>query len=238
MIDITPITNAIDNAFLFDQIGVAFTDLHLLPTAPQESQVGWFQPGNVGNSGGGSAKAHGTSTWIPGALVTTKPVIPYDNFYFVLDLPVPETAPSRFVSVRQHSINNLNGWQALEFEHHFQWNGKIYNMAWQFDIADKAVRYFHYTGDPKTEDWVSTKIPLPSLTDLVTVAEFSIDTLTGTVTHVALTINGKLYPVNVTQQATAKPGIPNKLTIAEQMDSTAKPVPFSMTIGQCDLRYV
>lgn len=234
MIDITPITNAIDNAFLYDQIGVAFTDLHLLPPAPAESQVGWFQPGNVGNSGGGSAKAHGTSTWIPGALVTAKPVIPYDNFYFVLDLPVPESAPSRFVSVRQHSINNLNGWQALEFEHQLQWNGRVYNMAWQARVAEMLWYYFDYN----TSQWVPTPIPVKAFSGLTTIAEFEIDVLAGTCTHVSLTINGKLYPVNVTQPATAKRGVPNKLTIAEQMDSTSTPIPITMTIGQCDLRYI
>lgn len=230
---LTQIDAAINEAFLMGEIGLEYTNLQNYPQSDKEGTTGWYQPGNVGNTGGGSAKPHGTSIWTAGpvAAVSARPAGPYDNFYWVKDLPVPLNAPTRLVSVRQHSVSNVAGWQALEFEHQLQWAGRVYNMAWQFDIADKAVRYFDYT----TSAWIATKVSMPSLADLVTVAEFSIDTLTGTVTHVALTINGMVYPIGVTQAAPAKAG-PNKLTIAEQMDSTATPVTIAMTVGQCDLR--
>jgi len=230
------IERAIDDAFLFDQMGIAHTNLHLYPSSPSEGLSGWNQPGNVGNTGGASPKPHGTSTWTPGAIVTARPVIPYDNFYFVKDLPVPAVAPTRFVSIRQHSIANLAGWQALEFEHELHWSSFVYNMAWQFDQANKRVGYFNYN----ISDWEYTKIPMPVLSNLVTVAEFAIDTAARTCTHVALTICGAQYtryPVNITQPATPKQ-TPNKLTIAEQMDPNGVPVPISMTIGQCDLRII
>lgn len=225
----------IEDAFLTGELGTAHTNLHLYPESGQEGLSSWFQPGNSGNSGGASPKPHGTSVWTPGnpTTVTVKPAGPYDNFYFVKDLPIV-LPPSRLVSVRQHSIVNLSGWQALEFEQELHWGGCVYNMAWQFDLANKLVRYFDYTDSV----WLQTRIALPPLNGLLTVAEFAVDPVAQTTTHVALTINGVRYLVNVTQKATPKTGLGTKLTIAEQMDSTAVPVPITMTIGQCDLMMV
>lgn len=239
------ITQSANTAFLEDSIGKAYTDLHLYPSSPTESLSGWFQPGNQGNSGGGSSKPHGTSLWTPGqpTTVAVKPAGPYDNFYFLKDLPMIEDFQEdirSFTSRRQHSVVNLSGVQAIEFEHQLQYNGAIYNMAWQFDVADNMIRYFNYTADPTKSSWIQApdtagvKVA-PLLANLVTIAEFEVNLSEETVTHVGITINGVSYEVNVTQPATVKPGIGNKLTIAEQLDSTGKPIPISMTVGQCDL---
>lgn len=217
--------------------GRIYSNLQQLMADPgnKENLFRWTQPSNAGNTGGPSGKKHGTFTWVPGQGLGVWPIAEQeDNFYLYMLLPPPVTAPTLFNDFRTHQIQNLAGWQALEFEQQLTWFGRIHNMAWQFAIVEKAVRYFDY----QHSKWIATTIPLPDLTKPVTtIAEFAVDTVAGTTTHIALTVNGVRYPVGITQTAAPTTGA-NKLTIAEQIDPQQAGKACSLLIGNIELRYI
>ena len=229
-----------EDAFI-SGIGYVYGNLQRWPMNSQnkEGLFTWTQPGNVGNDPGQIGAGHPTTqaSLTPGdvAQFTAKsPVGVYANAYFYMALPVPEVMPTRFVDFRTHQIADLSGWQALEFQQQLIWNGKIYNMAWQFNINGKVVRCFDYT---KSQWLPLLTIPFPDMTKpLVTICEFAIDSFRTT--HVAITINGVRYPVGVRQPATLTTSKANKLTAGEQIDPNNKGLQCAMSVSNIELRYL
>jgi len=230
-----------EDAFISGK-GKVYSTLQRWPMNAQnkEGLFTWTQPGNVGNDpdkiGPGNPTAVASFTPGDSASFTAKsPVGVYANAYLYMVLPVPETFPTRLVDFRTHTISDLSGWQALEFQQQLQWNGKIYNCAYQFNINAKTVRIFDYT----SSKWIAlpVTIPFPDLSKpLVTIAEFALDSF-GT-THVALTINGARYSVGVKQLSTLTTSKVNKYTCGEQIDPNNKGLQCQVSVGNIEVRFL
>lgn len=234
-----------EDAFLYGRFGQEFLGLHNYPEFPGEVLNRWYQPGNVGNDPDkiGSSGPKATYTFRPGsdnapAILTTKgPTGAYANIYFYMKLPTPTALPRRLVDSRTFLIQDLSGWQALEWQSQITMNGLTYNMAWQANLNSKRWRYFDYTKTQWIEILPSNIFPFPDFTKPVTLAaEFALDG--QSTTHVALTINGAKYPAGIKQAATAiADKSASKATTAVQID----PKPSgncSLQISQHDVRYV
>lgn len=230
----------IDDSFLSGH-GSVFSDLQALPVNPQnkEGLFTWTQPGNVGNDpdkiGPGNPTAGYSFTPSANALFKARAPNAYANVYLYMSLPVPDKFPTRIVDFRRHLIADLTGWQALEFQQQLMWNGKIYNMAWQFNIVKKILRIFNYS----TSTWIPVGwIPFPDMTKpLETVADFWFDVNSEQVTHSYLTINGTTYPVQVTQKATTSAINVKKFTVGEQIDCQPNAL-CAVEISRLQLRYI
>jgi hypothetical protein len=191
----------------------------------------WSQPGNVGNDSGASSKPHGNFSWFPSVpdLVTISPAGAFDDYFFLLDFPIPEVIPSNFVvgfddySVLPEDVNSV---QALEFQIELRDGAYVYNMAYQFDQASKSVRVFNFTKSV----WLVTSVPYPDLSlPLKIAAEFRIDRVFNTTTHDVLWLNGQKFTVGVTQAATPAAGTP-ELSCSFQLDSNSKGAPYTAII--------
>lgn len=234
-----------EDAFLYGRFGQEYWALQRYPEWKTEMLYRWNQPGNVGNdpSNIGSGKPTASYSFDPGdtATLTAKgPVNAWANIYLYMKLPTPTAIPRRLVDSRTFLIQDLSGWQALEFQSQIVMGGLVFNMAWQANIVKKVWRYFDYT----STKWVDSfgnfvgGMPFPDFTKPVSIAaEFSLPN-GKSVTHEALTINGTKYPVGITQQATViADKTAAKFTTAAQID----PKPSgscSLQISQHDVRYI
>lgn len=229
-----------EDAFLSRKLGKVHTGLHRLFESPKESLFHWTQPGNVGNTGGGSPKPHGTHYWSPGdpALFDCAGISGQeDNFYFYCPLPMPTTLPSRVVDFRTHQITDFSQWQALEWQQQLTLGRKIYNMAWQFS-ASSGIRIY----DKANEKWIPSGIDPKASPDFTkpvsTRCEFSLNQ--NAVTHVSITIEqgnvSASYAVGITQLAPSTNGR-DKLTLALQVDPK-KGASCSLQIADIELRYI
>jgi len=225
--------------------------LHNLPRSPlvSGSKVGRDQEliGSWGDAGGtlantnpgASNKPHGTAKWTPspsGTRLDFKPAASWDNVYMYTKLPFPAVVPTHLVDIRrvQMTASDLAGAQCLESDFQITVNGKVHNMGWQLNFAERLVRYFDYNH----KKWipVATPIPLPDMTKPVDfVAEFKIDD--ASTTHVALSLNGVRYVIGVSQPATVSNG-GNKFTTAVQLDSMKSAVPLGVTVLDLQARYL
>lgn len=227
---------------------IEHTDLHLEQLIPGTKEVlfKWLQPGNVGNTGGGSALPHGTSIWATAlgsaTVITVKPVAidskQSDDFYYYMLLPFPASTPRRFIwKASNYSCRTAADWancQALEFQNEIIIAGHVHNMGWQFNPHEKAMKYFNFVA----QQWQAFGgIPLPDMGQPCSVlAEFSIDRDAHTTTHEAITLNGTRYLVNVTQPCGGKPATVSKFTTSVQLDCKPNAPSYSALLDGFDVR--
>lgn len=187
-----------------------------------ERLAGWLQPGNVGNTGGGSPVPHGTyelslgSTVTP-AMAVIQPAYPYDNYYFYRTLG-QFNAATQFQLAMEFMLPtaaDLAASQAIEMELQ-QANGAfIFNMALQFTLAGpRTLKIFNYA----TKVWEDTGIAFTLLPGnwMAVAAQFA-RTATA-MTHVGVYLNGTHYPIGKTHAGTSSGS--SYLNAAFQMDST------------------
>jgi len=171
------------------------------------------QPGNTGDTGGGSEKPHGTYTLTPGPGtldVQVMPAAPYNNFYFYTNLQTA-SEQSRFVWG--------GGWcfpteadrsasQGLEWEIELCLGGDVWNMAWQILLKPgsnekQGFRAFDYTHSK----WVAVPaVPFdPHWLDPGKILICEAEYISGRTAeqHVALTVNGNRTPVTFSQPCRA-----------------------------------
>ena len=209
-----------------------------------EHQSDWIQPSNTGDTGGGSAKPNGTFLMTPATFATPAiaavPAAPatfsaqgnyaYNNGYWYRVIPGAWDAMTYFCYQLQFMLPtaaDLAASQAVEFELQQNVGSHIYNMAWQADIAGtKLWRTFDYN----VSQWIPTNIPVSIAPGEWNVVEaIFLRGQAGTLTHVSLSLNGVVYPVNVTRPATAKVQS-DYLHCAFQLDSGSTPTPYTCKV--------
>lgn len=208
----------------------------------------WIQPGNVGNTGGGSAKPHGTYTITqitdvenPFIVVRTAPLGAYDNYYWYQKLGAKQATKFTWIGeLAFPSDIDLNACQAFEWEMQQADNNYVYNMAWQMNFAGGGVmRYFDFVN--KAWKTTNTKINIdkallgPEMY-LKLISEFVIDHEKHTCTHASLTMGETKYDVNVTQPAKIGASS-NYLNYAFQMDTNGKNQPYAILLRNMDCKF-
>jgi len=204
-----------------------------------EQQPGWIQPGNVGDTGGGSSAAPtGTFLLTTGSVFSAKGAAPYNNGYFYKVIAGNFAASTLYtygLDFMFPTAADLAASQGIEFEIQLNIGSKIYNMAWQADfLGSKLWRTFDYN----LSDWEPTSIaivpPVPGVFTSVQ-GKFLCDGA-GNTTHLTFTVDGVEYPVNVTRPATAKVES-NYLHAAFQLDSNGltPPTPYSCHVQNITL---
>lgn len=234
------------NQLISDMLaGRAMTVLDDLPEYGdgKEGLFRWADAGpNLANSDPTKPAPHGSYVWIPAdqengtdATLRWNPAAPYDNLFFFMVLPTPAVQPTMLADIRNYTGLVGTNPQALEMDFQLTWAGKTHNMAYQFNALKKIMSYFKFS-EPK--DWIPLpSVPFPDLTrPLQIVAEYSIDA--QSTTHRAITLNGAVFPVNVTQAATPNPTWANKLTTAVQLDANGLGQPLSIGINKHEIRYL
>ncbi len=189
---------------------IIYRNLETYPKTQSKTLLQWWQAGNTGNDGGANSKPHGTYLWIPALpeLVTILPAAAFDNFLYVMTLPLPETLPSNFVlSFDNYSVtpDTAANCQALECQNELRDGLNVYNMGVQVDQQSRSMRIFNHV----KSDWFTpdVKIPYPDISKPLSLkAEFRIDRQAGTTTHKSLWLNGVRYEIGVTQPATPQAG--------------------------------
>jgi hypothetical protein len=204
-----------------------------------ENRADWVQPGNVGNTGGGSSAPHGVFQMISGSPATfvAHGAVPYDNGYWynVLDNTGLLSNCKRF----RYDLSAQAGWddiaamQALEFELQLTVAGLVFNMAFQADSVTKLWRTFNYA----TKQWEPTGIVFDSSLMAgkfcAISAEFIINSNDKSVTHVSLTVDDLVHALAVTHVSVqSDPATANYLHVAFQLDSNGKtpPTPYSVQV--------
>lgn len=189
-----------------------------------KTPLSWWQAGNTGNSGGASAKPHGTYQWYQAVpeLVTVNPMAAFDNFLYVMTFPLPAHLPDYLVlGFDNFSVlpDHLGRLQALECQLELRDGLNVYNFAWQLDVGgSKQVRAFKYEPDAKGDWFAVPGVSLPDVSQPLSLkAEFRLDRQLMTATHDCLWLNGVRHQVSVTQAATPASG-PIELSVAFQVD--------------------
>lgn len=227
------------------------------PAAPtvisnMQALTDWLQPGNVGDTGGGDpAKPAGQFIMHPGkpASLPGTPAGPasfmadgaavYNNGYWYRVVPGDWATATYFeysLTTVFPTAQDLAACQAFEFELQQSLAGRIYNMAWQFDLrGSKLARTFDYN---KTA-WVGTGVPVTAL-NLAPGASNAVRARflrqAGLLTHLSITLNGVEYPVNVTRPGTARASEPEYLHAAFQLDSASPAMPYLVQVSGMGLR--
>jgi hypothetical protein len=184
------------------------------------------QPGNVGNSGGGSTKPHGTyAISRDPQKLSVVPVGQYDNFYFLkrLSTVIPASklsSASQFSHVGTYLISNLNACQALEGDMQLQIGAKIWNIGWQLLPGTLwKLRIWNRSG----MTWVDTGITVdPALLLEAITIEIDATFDNKSVSYKSAIINGVyIHPLTQSYPIISKVGSdPNHVeyNIANQLD--------------------
>lgn len=176
----------------------------------------WIQPGNTGNTGGGSVAPHGKYTWSPGnpttgqsGVLSIQPAAGWDNFYFYNTLVGRMDRPVSYfgyqVPFALPSQADVAACNAFEFELELCEAGLRYNMAWQWKPShvDGAPAWRSF--DKLNQKWVvepSLPAPVAVAGRPVTLwAHFLIDRLAKTVTHDSVVLDGQFISIGRTRPA-------------------------------------
>lgn len=193
----------------------------------------WVQPDNAGDSGGPSSKPSGKFTMTPAmpCIFNAAGAYPYNNGYFYRNIAGSWDSTTYFVYRLRFmlpTIADLAACQAIEFELQQNVGSRIYNMAWQADIKGSGYwRTFNYS----KSIWEPTAISVFIAAGEWTVVEATF--LRGgdaTLTHLTLSLNGKLTPINITREATAKVES-DYFHAAFQLDSGSPAIPYKLILG-------
>lgn len=197
-----------------------------------EQLSNWQQPGNVGNSGGGSTQPHGTflmTPAVPGQF-SAKPASPYDNGYNYIDLTPdfsPGFTPSYFAYKLQFmfpTAADLAACQANEFELQQNFNNHVFNMAWS------PFGGLWHSFDYNVSKWIPTTIPaVLTPGQWVKVRADFLRGADNTLTHLTLRVNGKTNAVNIKRPATPKVE-PGYIHAAFQLDTESPALPYRVEV--------
>jgi hypothetical protein len=206
----------------------------------------WLTCGNCGNSGATGATAayfdtlgiaapseDGSSTEF-----TLAATVAYSNGYFYqrhapVNLQINALQYEFDLYIPQGSEKLPQG---IEFECQQLLGGWIYNFSWQALYTSSTWRIFDYG----LKRWDDTGIAFPHFTPGTwhhIVAEYHNDTVTHTVFHDALTVDGVRTPVNITHNAFFNGDLNNQFTNAVQLDSNSVPAPYSVYINMMRITY-
>lgn len=193
---------------------------YALFTKDQKIPFQWIQPGNTGNTGGGSGKPHGTTIWTPtatGTVIQFDPKPNYDTGDHYMVLPYPTQPPKRL----RTTCGNWSALTPADWAKSQQMEGPVaeyvgqgyqYTCAWACNPKD-GLRY--WAGAQK---WQSLKNVTVSLANpIFWVYECSLDALRHTFTYKWLVINGQKIDVNIEVPAVLHPS-KQEYSIAVQMD--------------------
>jgi hypothetical protein len=195
---------------------------------PNLNRAIWTQPSNAGDTGGSDpTKPSGVFLMTPGDIAefSAKGGYPYNNGYWYIKYS--GFTGKRFVQtldVMYPSAADITASQAIEFELQMSLEGFVYNMAWQSPVRTHAFwRTFDYTN----RKWVATSLPSHVFVPGVWysfAAEYLADTDAHTLTHVSLSVDGAVQPVNVVRPAT-EVSQSKYLSTGFQLDSDGKTPP-------------
>jgi hypothetical protein len=196
-----------------------------------QTLTNWVQPGNVGDSGGGSGKhqrhVHPDSREPCNVLrqrrVSVQQRLLVHHSRKVLDWANKWTF---HLEIQFPTLYDFTSSQAIEFELQQDVGGYIFNMAWQANFvgASKTWKTFDYTN----KVFESTGIPVNfSLfnTQQYCRMEAVYTRTANTTTHVSLKVNDILYQINKTRPAFARVLSPHT-NAAFQLDSNHVPLPY------------
>jgi hypothetical protein len=200
--------------------------------------VMWVQPGNVGNSGGGSPAPHGTYILTPGdpMVVRVSPAEAFDNFYFFDRVgQFPNLTKFNWSgSFSFPTASDLAACQALEWQWQQCVNGAVWNGAWQISLkpSPPVLRYYEFNRDVWTAFAPFDASLLAPGKVLSVMSEHSIDPTHET--HIAITLNGVRIPVSFTQANTPNKYPPSavSLDVAFQLDANSKGTPYTVEIDK------
>lgn len=215
-------------------------------TTSNKEQIGvWIDSGGhtAQSNPGINTTPHGTFTWTPGdetkaARIDFKPAAGWDNIFIYERFPLPTSLPSVVIDKRTFSLSPTDraAVNCIEWQQEFIWKGKVYNLGWQWNFGSKAIRYFDFTA----QTWKSTGIPFTDLGAVPTevVTEHLLDETNGKTTHLAISIGGIRFPVNITQSATPISAADKYTVSIFQLDSNSKGTPFGLNIHKAESRYL
>lgn len=207
-----------------------------------ESATDWIQPGNVGDTGGGSSKPNGAFAFRPACVAqfSAQGAYPYNNGFFYRKLGAFNHATEfeYAFEVMFPTAADLAASQAIEFELQQNVESRIYNMAWQANFAaSKMWRTFDYGGSA----WVASSVGIDDTTFIAGVwtrilAKFRRGA-DLTMTHVSLAVNDRVTPVNFMCASTPRVES-DYVHCAFQMDSNgdATPTPYNVAIRNMRVR--
>lgn len=183
-----------------------------------DADLGWEQPGNVGNDNATGPLTTTTMTPSRGALFTIKGDGPYANAYWLKRCGAISATEFRYaLDVMFPAASDIAACQALEFEMQQSVGGKMFNMAWQLDFHSKTCRPFNYAASA----WEPSSIPVPFFTPGAVVSLVStFSRKDGAGVHKNLFVNGYSYPVDISHPLVPKTD-GDYFNVAFQMDTNA-----------------
>lgn len=190
-----------------------------------EAKAGWIQPGNVGDTGGGSGKPNGSFLMTAGtpATFSVKGAYPYNNSYWYLPVGARNQATQFQLALAFMfpTASDLAASQAVEMELQQSTGLLVFNMAIQFTLAGAhTLKIFNYAA----KQWEDTGIPFVLTPgQWTTVAAQFVRTATE-MTHVGVTLNGVAHPIGKSHAGTATNGA-GYLNAAFQLDSNGSNPP-------------
>jgi hypothetical protein len=198
-----------------------------------EKSTSWIQAGTTGNKGGGDPNAPKQGIFTPGYPATF--AMTGKNPYWYIQLAkinaeiLNRTRFTYALAFQFPDADQLKNCQAVEFELQAHIGAEIYNMAWQMPLKEKFMwRTFDFTN----KAWEQTPQPMPVDTSLIQpgrylylLAEYYRDPNAKTLTHVALSINGRKNLVGVTRPCTTA-AVASSFNAAFQLDSATGLAPY------------
>lgn len=203
-------------------------------TADKKIPFQWIQPGNVGNTGGGSSAAHGSETWkvIPGQpteiAVTPKNIAPKsDDFFNYMILPYPSAAPNRFrFTAGNYGTKTDADWskcQQLECQIEEFRDGFQYTCAW---ACNPHTGMMYWAGAKKWQPFIGGSAIKAFISPNSFIAEFSLDHDAHTYTYEWIYVNGQMLQVGITIPCVAARPDRKEFSISVQPDCQASASPY------------
>jgi len=210
-----------------------------------QQATGWQTCGSCGDSGGDGALA--SYSMIRGISFPTLSgssaefkiggTQPYANGYWYINHQAPTKA---FSSLRYEfdlyiPAGMENAPQGIEFECQQKLGGRIYNFAWQAVYPGNRWRVFNYT----TRVWEDSGLAFVRFTAGTwhhIVAEFHNDSVTHTLFHDALTVDGVRHALHITHTATPSTS-GTKFTNAFQLDLNGSATDYQVFVDNMKITY-
>jgi hypothetical protein len=206
----------------------------------------WLTCGSCGNNGGvGPTAAYSDTLGIAApsedgsaTQFSIAATVPFTNGYFYQH-HTPVTTQINALTYEFDiyiPVGSENLPQAIEFECQQIVDGWVYNFSWQALYPGNEWRIFDYG----LKRWDATGLTVTRFTPGTwhhIMAEYHNDTVTHTVLHDALTVDGVRTPVNITHNAFFSGAVNNQFTNAVQLDSNSTAAAYSVFIDQMKITY-
>lgn len=208
-----------------------YSNLQAIPLFPHDNKIPfqWIQPGNVGNTGGGSTKSHGTMEWHVqpdnSLVITVHPVNinnkDSDDFFNYCILPYPRIIPTNLTFSALYGCKLASDWakcQQLElqdeiFNNGFQYTcGAAFNPHSGFFYWAGAQKWQPFKIDPKLLDFSR-----PQLVDF----DFEIDYNNHTYLYNYVQIGSEVIEINKKIPAIVDPHKRREFSVSVQQDGRA-----------------